>query len=100
MIAPSMRSEYLHRQGNCERYFWLAAIHVRDAGKEETPSLKNIFIDIGAESKKEVEARGVHVGCVITFQDELIELGKNFLVGRALDKTGWVATWSQKWHVA
>jgi len=46
---------------------------------------KNIFIDIGAESKKEVEAMGVHVGCVITFVDELMELNKNYLVGRALD---------------
>jgi putative aminopeptidase FrvX len=58
---------------------------VRDAGKEEAPSLKNIFIDIGAESKKEVEAMGVHVGCVAVFEDELIELNKNYLVGRALD---------------
>jgi putative aminopeptidase FrvX len=58
---------------------------VRDAAKEEAPSLKNIFIDIGAESKKEVEAMGVHVGCVITFVDELMELNKNYLTGRALD---------------
>ena len=55
------------------------------AGKEEAPSLKNIFIDIGAGSKKEVEDSGVHVGCVATFEDEFIELGKNFYVGRALD---------------
>ena len=53
--------------------------------KEEAPSLKNIFIDVGAESKKEVEAMGVHVGCVITFADELMELNKHWIVGRALD---------------
>ena len=28
---------------------------------------------------------GVHVGCVITFEDELMELNERFLVGRALD---------------
>ena len=28
---------------------------------------------------------GVHVGCVITFEDELMELNKRWLVGRALD---------------
>ena len=28
---------------------------------------------------------GVHVGCVITFEDELIEMNKKWLVGRALD---------------
>jgi putative aminopeptidase FrvX len=58
---------------------------VRDTNKEEPPTLKNIFIDIGADSKKEVEEMGVHVGCVITFEDELMEMNKNFLVGRALD---------------
>jgi tetrahedral aminopeptidase len=47
--------------------------------------LKNIFIDIGAENKKEVDALGVHIGCVITFEDELMEMNKRWLVGRALD---------------
>jgi putative aminopeptidase FrvX len=72
-------------KGIVKGVFGWPAIHVRDASKEETPSLKNIFIDIGAESKKEVEAMGVHVGCVITFVDELMELNKNYLTGRALD---------------
>ena len=28
---------------------------------------------------------GIHVGCVVTFEDELIELNKNYFTGRALD---------------
>ncbi|HMR57823.1 MAG TPA: M20/M25/M40 family metallo-hydrolase, partial [Cyclobacteriaceae bacterium] len=72
-------------KGIVKGVFGWPAIHVRDAGKEETPTLKNIFIDIGAESKKEVEAMGVHVGSVAVFEDELIELNKNYLTGRALD---------------
>jgi putative aminopeptidase FrvX len=80
-----MRVNIYTDKGIVKGIFGWPAIHVRDAGKEETPNLKNIFIDIGAESKKEVEAMGVHVGCVATFQDELIELNKNYLVGRALD---------------
>src|SRR6478735_881914 len=84
-IAPSMRVNIHTDKGIVEGVFGWPAIHVRDAGKEETPTLKNIFIDIGAESKKEVEAMGVHVGCVITFVDELMELNKDYLVGRALD---------------
>ena len=84
-IAPSMRVNIYTDRGIVKGVFGWPAIHVRDAGKEETPSLKNIFIDIGAESKKEVEAMGVHVGCVITFVDELMELNKNYLTGRALD---------------
>ncbi len=84
-IAPSMRVNIYGSKGVVKGVFGWPAIHVRDAAKEETPSLKNIFIDIGAESKKEVEAMGVHVGSVAVFQDELMELNKNYLTGRALD---------------
>jgi tetrahedral aminopeptidase len=84
-IAPSMRVNIHTAKGVVKGVFGWPAIHVRDAAKEETPTLKNIFIDIGAENKKEVEALGVHVGCVITFEDELTELNKKYLVGRALD---------------
>ncbi len=84
-IAPSMRVNIHTEKGIVKGVFGWPAIHVRDAGKEEAPSLKNIFIDIGAESKKEVEAMGVHVGCVAVFEDELIEMNKRYLVGRALD---------------
>jgi putative aminopeptidase FrvX len=84
-IAPSMRVNIQTDKGIVKGVFGWPAIHVRDAAKEEAPSLKNIFIDVGAESKKEVEAMGVHVGCVITFADELMELNKQWIVGRALD---------------
>ena len=84
-IAPSMRVNIQTEKGIVKGVFGWPAIHVRDAAKEEPPSLKNIFIDVGAESKKEVEAMGVHVGCVITFADELTELNGRWIVGRALD---------------
>ncbi len=84
-IAPSMRVNIHTDKGIVKGIFGWPAIHVRDSGKEETPTLKNIFIDIGAESKKEVDEMGVHVGCVITFEDGLMELNKNYLTGRALD---------------
>ena len=84
-IAPSMRVNIYGDKGIVKGVFGWPAIHVRDAAREETPTLKNIFIDIGAESKKEVEAMGVNVGSVAVFEDELIELNKNYLTGRALD---------------
>jgi putative aminopeptidase FrvX len=84
-IAPSKRVNIYTERGIVKGVFGWPAIHVRDAAREEPPTLKNIFIDIGAESKKEVEALGVHVGCVITFEDELMEMNKRWLVGRALD---------------
>jgi putative aminopeptidase FrvX len=84
-IAPSKRVNIHTEKGIVKGVFGWPAIHVRDAAKEEPPTLKNIFIDVGAENKKEVEAMGIHVGCVITFEDELTELNKRWLVGRALD---------------
>lgn len=84
-IAPSKRVNIHTEKGIVKGVFGWPAIHVRDAAKEEPPSLKNIFIDVGAENKKEVDGMGIHVGCVITFEDELMELNKRWLVGRALD---------------
>ncbi len=85
MIAPSKRVNIHTDKGIVTAVFGWPAIHVREAGKEEAPSLKNIFLDCGCTSKKEVEDLGVHVGCVITYPDELIELNDRYYVGRALD---------------
>jgi len=84
-IAPSKRVNIHTDKGIVKAVFGWPAIHVRDAAKEESPSLKNIFLDLGCKSDKEVEALGVHVGCVITYEDELMELNDRYYVGRALD---------------
>jgi putative aminopeptidase FrvX len=84
-IAPSMRVNIHTKKGVVKGIFGWPAIHVRHGEKETVPSLKNIFIDVGCSSKKEVEKLGVHVGSVITFEDKLITLNKNYFVGRALD---------------
>lgn len=85
MIAPSKRVLIHTRKGLVPAVFGWPAIHVREPGKEEAPSLKNIFLDCGCKSDKEVEELGVHIGCIVTFDDQLMELGKDFLCGRALD---------------
>ncbi|RCL76815.1 MAG: M42 family peptidase [Flavobacteriales bacterium] len=84
MIAPSKRVNIHTDKGTVKAVFGWPAIHMRK-GKEETPSLKNIFLDCGCTSKEEVEAMGIHVGCVATFEDEFMILNKNKYVGRALD---------------
>lgn len=83
-IAPSKRVNIYTEKGIVKGVFGWPAIHVRDE-KEQSPTLKNIFIDCGCKTKEEVEGLGVHVGCVVTFDDELITLNGNFLCGRALD---------------
>lgn len=84
-IAPSKRVNIHTKKGIVKGIFGWPAIHVRNSRTEEQPTLKNIFVDVGCASKAEVEKLGVHVGSVMTFDDELIDLNKNFLVGRALD---------------
>jgi putative aminopeptidase FrvX len=84
-IAPSKRVNIHTDKGIVRAVFGWPAIHVRDAAKEETPTLKNIFLDLGCKSDKEVEELGVHVGCVVTYEDEFMELNNRYFVGRALD---------------
>lgn len=84
-IAPSKRVNIHTDKGLVRAVFGWPAIHTRTAGKEETPSLKNIFLDCGCTSKEEVENLGIHVGCVVTYEDEFMVLNDRYFVGRALD---------------
>lgn len=84
-IAPSKRVNIHTDNGPVKAVFGWPAIHTRSGGKEEPPTLKNIFLDCGCRSKAEVEKMGVHVGCVVTFEDEFMVLNKDNFVGRALD---------------
>ncbi|WP_109832135.1 M42 family metallopeptidase [Reichenbachiella versicolor] len=84
-IAPSKRVNIFTDKGIVKGVFGWPAIHVRKANNEKSPSLDNIFIDVGCESKDEVTELGIKVGNVITFDDELMDLNEKFLCGRALD---------------
>lgn len=85
IIAPSMRVNIHTDKGIVKAVFGWPAIHVRNGKTEVTPSLENIFLDCGCTSKDEVEKLGVHVGCVITYEDEFMVLNERNFVGRALD---------------
>ena len=84
-IAPSKRVNIHTRNGMVKAVFGWPAIHTRTASNEKSPKLDNIFLDCGAKNKEEVENLGVHVGCVVTYEDEFMIMNKNFYVGRALD---------------
>lgn len=85
-IAPSKRVWIHTRDGKkIPAVFGWPAIHTRKDGKEQHPEVKNIFLDLGCVTKKEVEELGVHVGCVITYQDEFFVLNERYFGGRALD---------------
>jgi putative aminopeptidase FrvX len=86
-IAPSMRV-FVHTDDGKKipGVFGWPAIHTRTGKEGEiNPTLDNIFVDVGAKDKKEVESMGIHVGSVITFDADLMELNNRFFAGRALD---------------
>jgi putative aminopeptidase FrvX len=86
LIAPSKRVNIHTADGTVKGVFGWPAIHTRHGEDEKlTPKIENIFIDVGAKDKDEVLAMGIHVGCVITYEDEMMVLNNRYYVGRALD---------------
>ncbi|MCX6323701.1 MAG: M42 family metallopeptidase [Sphingobacteriales bacterium] len=87
-IAPSMRVLIYGKKGPVKAVFGWPAIHTRinnPDSKEPTPKVDNLFLDCGARSKKEVEALGVHIGAVATYEEGYDELAHGYLIGRAFD---------------
>ncbi len=87
-IAPGMRVFIHGKKGRVPAVFGWPAIHTRmgnpDA-KEPQPKVDSLFLDCGARNKEEVEALGVHIGSVVTYQDGYTELAYDYLIGRAFD---------------
>ena len=84
-IAPSKRVNIHTSKGTVKAVFGWPAIHTRDRANEKSPKPENIFLDCGCNSKEEVEKLGVHVGCVVTYEDNFLKLNDSMYVGRALD---------------
>ena len=86
IIATSKWVNIHTETGIVKGVFGWPAIHVRK-GKDSnlSPTLDNIFIDVGAKNRKEVFAMGINIGNVITFNDSLGEINGKFYAGRALD---------------
>ena len=84
-IAPSKRVNIHTKKGIVKGVFGWPAIHTRNRDKEENAKIDNLFIDIGCDTKEQVEAKGVHVGCVITYPDEFMIMNEDKFVCRAID---------------
>ncbi|MFI5155086.1 MAG: M42 family metallopeptidase [Chitinophagales bacterium] len=87
-IAPGQRVFVHGNKGMVKAVFGWPAIHTRLGNpdtKEPQPKLDNLFLDCGARSRKEVEALGIHIGSVVTYQDGFDELSNDYYVGRAFD---------------
>lgn len=84
-IAPSKRI-YIHTdQGLIPGVFGWQAIHTRKVSDNKYHNVEDLYIDIGAANKKEVEELGVHVGCIVTYVDNFTLLNNKYFVSRGLD---------------
>ncbi len=60
--------------------------HVTPPGKErEAPEIKDMYVDVGARSWKEVERMGIAVGSVAVLDRELAALNGGVVTGKAFD---------------
>jgi putative aminopeptidase FrvX len=85
-IAPSKRVNIHTGKGIVRGVFGWPAIHTRrGADAKLNPTLENIFIDVGADSKEEVLEMGIHPGSVVTYDDTFEVLNDRYYIGRALD---------------
>ena len=87
-IAPSMRVLIHGKKRIVKAVFGWPAIHTRmgnSDNKETQPKVENLFLDCGARNKKEVEALGIHIGAVATYEEGYEELAYDYLIGRAFD---------------
>lgn len=88
LIAPGQRV-FIHTRNNglVKAVFGWPAIHTRlsTPEKETAPKVENLCLDCGARNKQEIEALGIQIGNVVTYQDGFDELANGYYIGRAFD---------------
>src|SRR5260370_9743082 len=84
-IARGKRVQILGERGPVLGVIGNIAIHLRDKENDKTPEVHELYLDIGAKSKSEVEDRGVRVGHPAVYADTAEELVPGRIVGRAID---------------
>ena len=84
-IARSKRLTILGDKGPVSAVFGSTAIHIRDKESDKIPEVHELYLDIGARSREEVEERGIRVGHPAVFAESAEELVPGRLIGRAID---------------
>lgn len=84
-IARGKRVRILGDKGEVPGVIGNTAIHIREKKNERIPEWHQLFVDVGASNKQDVEERGLRVGHPMVFADSVEELSPGRFVGRALD---------------
>lgn len=85
-VARGRRVIFQGDKGPVKGIIGNTAIHIRDkTGGEKAPEVHELYVDVGADSEKDVEKLGLRVGHPGVYADTVEEFGDSRLVGRALD---------------
>jgi putative aminopeptidase FrvX len=84
-IARSKRIKILGDNGPVLGIIGNTAIHLREKDDDKIPEVHQLFVDIGARSRKEVEERGIRIGHPAVYTESAEELVPGKIVGRAID---------------
>src|ERR1700760_1554651 len=84
-IARGKRLMILGDKGPVLAVIGNTAIHIREKENDKIPEVHELYLDIGANSKEEVEERGILVGHPAIYADTAAELTHGRMIGRAID---------------
>ena len=84
--ARGRRLQILGDKGPVRGLIGNTAIHLRkDNHDEKAPKIHELYVDVGATNQDDVKALGIRVGHPAVYADNAEELGRHFIVSRALD---------------
>jgi putative aminopeptidase FrvX len=84
-IARGKRLNILGDKGPVVAVIGNTAIHIREKENDKIPEVHELHLDIGANSREEVEGRGIRVGHPAIYIDTAEELLHGRMIGRAID---------------
>lgn len=84
-LLPGQRVVVMTENEQIPGCFCVKTAHIAgQEGKTRIPTWEEVFIDIGAESKMEVEEIGIHIGDPVIYDAQVRMIGRN-VVGKSFD---------------
>jgi len=85
-ITPNTRIKIMTDTGKkVKGFFGWMPIHFKDKDKPTKPSEENLYVDVAATSKEEVEELGIKLGDYIVADREAEIVNDKYIVGKAVD---------------